>query len=97
MEQLALVARLRPECRDQYIEAHDNFAPALKAKYQGAGINQIILFLQGEQLFMYVEADDYGQARALLASDPLDQLWQLQVGPMKDPDFQPLTEIFRLH
>ena len=96
MEQIAFVARLRPECKDDYIEAHQNFSSQLREKYLAAGVHQILLFLRGEQLFMYVEADDYQKACASLASDELDQVWQKQVGPMKDPDFQPLTEIFRL-
>ena len=96
MEQIAFVARLRSECKDAYIEAHRNFSPELKEKYLAAGVRQILLFLRGEQLFMYVEADDFEKAQAFLASDQLDQLWQQQVGPMKEPDFQPLTEVFRL-
>ncbi len=96
METKAFVARLRPECRDDYIKAHNNFSPELRARYRNAGIHQIRLFLMGEQLFMCVEADNYELARAALAEDPLDQLWQKRVGTMKCPDFQPLTEIFRL-
>ena len=92
----AFVARLRPEHIEDYIKAHDNFSSELRAKYRAAGIHQIRLFLSGEQLFMYVEADDYEKARAALAEDPHDRRWQQEVGPMKDLDFQPLTEIFRL-
>ena len=96
MKTKAFVARLRPERIADYIAAHDNFSPELRAKYRAAGIHQIRLFLSGEQLFMYVEADDYEKAQAALAEDPLDRRWQQEVGPMKDLDFQPLTEIFRL-
>jgi L-rhamnose mutarotase len=96
MEIKAFLARLRPERREDYIEAHNNFSSELRARYRAAGIHQIRLFLLGEQLFMYVEADNYELARAALTEDPLDQLWQESVGPMKSPDFQPLTEIFRL-
>jgi L-rhamnose mutarotase len=96
METKAFVARLRPELREDYIEAHNNFSPELRARYRAAGIYQIRLFLSGEQLFMCVEAENYESARAALAEDLLDQLWQERVGPMKSPDFQPLTEIFRL-
>jgi L-rhamnose mutarotase len=96
METKAFVARLRPERREDYIEAHNSFSSELRARYRAAGIHQIRLFLLGEQLFMYVEAESYESARAVLAEDPLDQLWQERVGPMKSPDFQPLAEIFRL-
>lgn len=96
MENKAFLARLRPERKRDYIKAHNNFSAELRAKYHAAGIRQIMLFLLGEQLFMYVEADNYERARAALAAEPLDQQWQQQVGPMKDPDFEALTEIFRL-
>jgi L-rhamnose mutarotase len=96
VETKVFVARLIPERKEEYIEAHDNFSSELRAKYHAAGIHQIRLFLLGEQLFMIVEADDYESARRALDQDHLDQLWQERVGPMKSPDFQPLTEIFRL-
>jgi L-rhamnose mutarotase len=89
------VARLIPERREDYIEAHNNFSSELRERYRATGIHQIRLFLFGEQLFMIVEADNYESARATLDQDSLDQLWQERVGPMKSPDFQPLTEIFR--
>ncbi len=96
METKAFVARLKPGRKEDYIKAHNNFSPELRARYRAAGIHQIRLFLSGEQLFMYVEVDDYEKARAALAEDPLDRRWQQEVGPMKELDFQPLTEIFRL-
>jgi len=96
METKAFVARLKPERREEYIEAHNSFASELRASYRAAGIYQIRLFLLGDQLFMYIEAEDYESARAALAQDPLDRMWQELVGPMKALDFQPLSEIFRL-
>jgi L-rhamnose mutarotase len=96
METKFFVARLRPERKEEYIEAHNSFSPELQARYRAAGIHQIRLFLLGEQLFMCVEAENYELARAALDEDPLDQMWQERVGPMKSPDFQQLAEIFRL-
>jgi L-rhamnose mutarotase len=96
METKVFVARLRPDRKEDYIEAHNSFSPELRERYRAAGIHQIRLFLLGEQLFMFVEAENYEVARAALAEDPLDRMWQERVGPMKSPDFQPLTEIFRL-
>src|SRR5215831_8227531 len=96
METKAFMAKLRTERKEDYIAAHNSFSSELRARYRDAGIRQIRLFLMDEQLFMYIEADDYEKAHAALSEDPLDQLWQKQVGPMKSPDFEPLTEIFRL-
>lgn len=96
MDTIAFVARIKPGKRDHYIKAHRNFSPELKERYLSAGIHQIRLFLQDDQIFMYVEANDYEAARKALAEDPLDQDWQERVSPMKDPDFHRMTEIFRL-
>jgi L-rhamnose mutarotase len=96
METKVFVARLRADRKEDYIEAHNGFSSELRARYRAAGIHQIRLFLLGEQLFMYVEAENYELARAALSEDPLDRMWQERVGPMKSPDFQPLVEIFRL-
>ena len=96
METKVFVARLRPERKEDYIEAHNSFSPELRARYRAAGIRQIRLFLLGEQLFMLIEAENYELARAALDEDPFDRMWQERVGPMKSPDFQPLVEIFRL-
>src|SRR5262245_33351834 len=96
METKVFVARLRPERKEEYIEAHNSFSPELRARYRAAGIHQIRLFLLGEQLVMYVDPDNYEVARAAVDEDPLDRMWQERVGPLKSPDFQPFVEIFRL-
>ena len=67
METKVFVARLRPELKEDYIEAHNGFSSELRARYRAAGIPQIRLFLLGDQLFMYVEAENYELARATLA------------------------------
>src|SRR5215475_13296227 len=97
METRVFVARLRPERKEEYIEAHNSFSPELRARYRAAGIHQIRLFLLGEQLFMYVDADNYELARAALDEDPLERMWQERVGLMKSPDFQPLVELFSVN
>lgn len=96
METKAFVARLKPERREEYIKAHNSFSSELRASYRAAGIYQIRLFILGEQLFMYVEAENYESACAALAENPLDRRWQEFVGPMKALEFHPLSEIFRL-
>ncbi len=96
MERLGFVARLKPEFREQYIEAHNNISPELVSRYHQAGVHRILLFLLGEALFMYMEVDNWEAAQAVLTKDPLDIEWQKRVGPMKDPDFREMEEIFRM-
>jgi len=96
MERKAFLTRLKPEFREQYIEAHNNFAAALHARYVDAGVRNISIFLWEDQLFMYVEAEEFARVSAVLANDPLDNAWQQHVGPMKDSESAELLEIFHL-
>ncbi|HEV8132536.1 MAG TPA: L-rhamnose mutarotase [Acidobacteriota bacterium] len=96
MERHGFVARLKPEFREQYIEAHNNISPELVSRYRRAGVHRILLFLFDEALFMYMEVENWKAAQAALGQDPLDIEWQKLVSPMKDPDFREMHEIFRM-
>ena len=96
MERHGFVGRLKPEFRDAYIDAHNNISPELVSRYRRAGVHRIMLFLLDETLFMYIEVQNWKAAQAALAKDPLDIAWQKLVGPMKDPDFREMQEIFRM-
>jgi L-rhamnose mutarotase len=96
MERKVFLTRLKPEFREQYIDAHDNFSPELRQRYFEAGVRQISLFLFKDELFMYVEAESFERLGAALADDPLDNAWQQHVGPMKDSESHEFVEIFHL-
>lgn len=96
MERKAFLTRLKPEFREQYIEAHDNFSAELHARYAQAGVRNISIFLFEDKLFMYIEAEDFAKAGAVLGDDPLDKAWQEYVGPMKDSAGIELPEIFHM-
>jgi L-rhamnose mutarotase len=96
MERKAFLTRLKPEFREQYIEAHNNFSAALHERYVQAGVRNISIFLFEDHLFMYVEAEDFARVSAILENDSLDIAWQQHVGPMKDSLSFELMEIFHL-
>lgn len=96
MERKAFLTTLKPGCREAYVEAHDNFPAALHARYKRAGVRSITIFLIDDQLFMYVEAEDFGKVQTALADDPMDVEWQEVVGPMKSSAGLPLSEIFHM-
>ncbi|HEX2269112.1 MAG TPA: L-rhamnose mutarotase [Pyrinomonadaceae bacterium] len=96
MERKAFRTRLKPEFREQYIDAHRNFSAELHSRYLEAGVRNISIFLFGNELFMYVEAESFEKVQTMLADDALDKAWQQHVGPMKDSGSTELLEIFHL-
>lgn len=96
MERKAFLTRLKPEFREQYIDAHNNFSAELRRRYLQAGVRNISIFLFEDQLFMYVEAESFERVSAALTADSLDNAWQQRVGPMKDSENCEFLEIFHL-
>ncbi len=97
MERHAFYARLNPGFEDAYIEAHGNMPRDLVAAYRKAGISNLLIFREGEWLFLYLECENLGTAIASLDNNPMELQWQALIKPMLEGgDFQKLSGIFQL-
>ena len=97
MERHAFYARLRPGHEDAYLEAHRNMPQDLVAAYRKAGITNLIIFRDGELLFLYLECAKLEAAIASLDKNPMELQWQQLTSPMLEGgDFRKLTGIFEL-
>jgi L-rhamnose mutarotase len=86
---------LKPERRQDYIEAHKHVSSDLMRRYRNAGMDTCAVYLLGDELVMVISAEDIAKTSAILAEDPVDQDWQSYVGPMKaDGNWQEMTEMF---
>jgi L-rhamnose mutarotase len=86
---------LRPERRDEYIDAHRNFSSELLKLYKKAGLKVCAVYLLDEDLVLVVESDNHERVCEVLLNHPLDQEWQSYVRPMKaEGDWQEMQEIF---
>jgi L-rhamnose mutarotase len=95
MQRKVYRTKLRPERRDEYIQAHRGVSTDLLRRYKEAGMTICAVYLQGDDLVMITEAEDHAKTNAILAQDPLDREWQAYVGPMKaDGDWQEMEEMF---
>ncbi len=97
MTRHAFITRIKPEYLDAYIDVHKKVWPELLDRYRQAGIRNLSCFMLADQLFLYLESDDYEAAEKTLTTDPIDMKWQQLVAPMQDENgFKKLTEIFHL-
>lgn len=87
--------RLKPDRRDDYIQAHRDFSAELMRRYREAGMIVCAVYILGDDLILITEAEDHEKTAAVLAGDALDREWQAYVGPMKaDGDWQEMEELF---
>jgi L-rhamnose mutarotase len=95
MSRKLYLTKLKPERRDEYIEAHKNVSRDLLRRYREAGITVCTVYILGDHLALLLDAEDHAKAAAILADDPVDREWQSYVGPMKaEGDWHEMEELF---
>ena len=98
MERRVSITRLKPECREAYLEAHRNVPERVLARYSELGMRNCSVFLHGIDLVLVSEAENHAVLDAALANDPIDREWQDFVRPMKaDEDWQHMTQIYHVN
>jgi L-rhamnose mutarotase len=103
MERLAMVYRLRPGKRDEYVKAHKEIWPEITKGLKDAGCREMTIFLRGDLLFLYALIDDIDEYNKTRSKDPYFHKWaawmdELLVLPFDKDEpsaFARLEEIWR--
>ncbi len=90
----AYILMVRPGKEEQYRRAHQAVWPELIEEANKAGIRNHSVFMHGRTLFVYLEADDIGQAERKLKQTAVKQRWDAYMGDLLEPGAVPLEEVF---
>ena len=85
MEVTGLRGRLLPGALQGYKRAHDEIPESVLDAQLAAGVRRWLIFADGLDLFHVAECDRFDESMRLLAKDPVDQDWQRQMEPYKEP------------
>jgi L-rhamnose mutarotase len=103
MERIGFRMRLLPGAEAEYIRRHAAVWPDLLADLSAAGASNYSIFLDGEDLFGYLEVVDFDAFRAAMAGSEADARWQPDmtrlIDPLTDPDtgfHHRMREVFHL-
>lgn len=103
MQRIAFLMRLKPGYEAEYKRRHDEIWPEMLAALRKAGIHNYSIFLNGEQLFAYLEVEDFDRMTQTLAADPTNARWQewmralIEVPADPQTNFPPLLpEMFHM-
>jgi L-rhamnose mutarotase len=92
MERFAWKARLLPGAREEYIRRHDAIWPELTALLNEAGIHNYSIWLVGDEIFGYYEAEQgIGHASRVQAESPVVEKWNDYMKDVMVTDFDPTT------
>jgi L-rhamnose mutarotase len=76
MERFTWKARLLPGMKDEYVQRHKNIWPELSELLNAAGIHNYTIWLAGDELFGYYEAEQgVAYASKVQAGSPVVDKW----------------------
>ena len=103
MERIGFSMRLLPGSEAEYRRRHAAVWPDLLADLRSAGARNYSIFLRGDDLFAYLEVDDFAAFTAAMAESEANAHWQAEMAALIDPLTDPATgfhqrleEIFHL-
>jgi L-rhamnose mutarotase len=101
VKRAGFVLSIRPERVEDYVKAHANVWPEMRAAIRDAGIGNYSIFLRDNEAFGYLEAEDVDQAFARLTATDVNRRWQDAMADLLDARVAErgptlLDEIFRL-
>ena len=87
----------------EYARLHDEVPDAILAQLERAGVRNYTIFIDGEDLFAYLEAGDLERFRSVMREGPPEDDWVRAVRALfasqsADPEFglpRRLLEVFR--
>jgi L-rhamnose mutarotase len=84
-ERIGFVMRLLPGREAEYRARHEAVWPDLLADLKAAGAQNYSIFLRGDDLFAYLEVDDFGTFTGLMATSAANERWQAEMASLIDP------------
>jgi len=96
--------KVKPGFEQAYVSHHENVLPELLQALRESGIHNYSIFMDGTDLFAYMECDDIERAWAHVRSQPANERWSDLLTPIMDlvdagdaePRMKSMTEVFRL-
>jgi L-rhamnose mutarotase len=82
VEHVLFVQKVRPEKRDLYVQAHNNPPADLLRVLRDSGVQREVIWLQGENVYIYVMSDDFDRAIAAQGKSRIFQDWVQRMKPL---------------
>jgi L-rhamnose mutarotase len=95
MERIGFLMALRPGAEREYRRRHASVWPEMLAELRAAGAGTYSIFLRGDQLFGYLEVDDFDRFRRHMAASEINERWQAEMADLIDPLTDPHTGFHR--
>jgi L-rhamnose mutarotase len=84
MQRIGRTTWLKPGREAEYRDWHGKVWPEMLALVRDAGIRNYTIFIDGRQLFSYLEVEDFEKASAIIDAAEVSARWQALMAPLMD-------------
>ncbi len=82
MQRVAFTMRIKEGQQEEYIRRHKAVWPEVLEEAKRAGVHKSSIFMNGLELFVYMEVDDYAEAVRILGESPNSLRWEEYMEPI---------------
>ena len=91
MQRIAFLMKVKPGHEEEYRRRHQAVYPELLAALKDAGVSNYSIYLQGRQLFAYMEVEDFAAMARKMGDDQANRRWQEFMAPIMEIELDPAT------
>jgi L-rhamnose mutarotase len=103
MERIAFTMRVKRGLEAEYRERHREVWPEMVQALKKAGCTNYSIYMDGQDLFAYMEVDSFSHFKSHMSGSPGAQRWEAHMAPIMERVVQPetgfhkvLAEVFHL-
>ena len=91
MERIGFTMRILDGRVDEYVRRHAAVWPELLADLKDAGVHSYSIFRRGQDLFAFLEVDDFAGFTEAMSRSEANARWQREMASLIDPLTDPVT------
>ena len=103
MQRIAFTMNIQPGSEEEYRKRHKQVWPELLADLKRAGCSRYSIYIQGLNLFAYMEVEDFQHFRSVMAASQVSERWEQYMSDILIRNVDPatgfphvLSEVFHL-
>lgn len=98
MEHVLFVQKVKPDRKEDYLEAHRNVWPELLSEIRASGVEREIIWIDNETLYVYIMAENFDEALEKQGRSEIFRKWVEKMDPLlaEMQDYSEKGKIVRL-
>jgi L-rhamnose mutarotase len=82
MEHVLFIQKVKPDRKEEYLEAHRKVWPELLSEIRTSGVEREIIWIDGETLYVYVMAENFDAALGKQGKSEIFRKWVEKMDPL---------------